>query len=305
MNINPTQKVELMRMYGANPVSAVLWLAELLRMQMGQEVEAAIRREAPKAVAEAAAAARESVKKSISPEDVARALAAMPAFLRSVRGADGSSVSVADVVDELVRSPRYRYAVKGDPGKSPTADEVARELARDRSFVESVAPEEPDVPTAGDVARELAADRSFVDSVRGEDGKDANDDTPDEVAAKLNSRPGIIEPDAVKGLSAFMRSIQSAVREKGGVTGGKGGSRRVGGGGNIVEYYDLSDLCDGATKSFAIPYNRRILEVKSTQAPIVYRPSVDWTGSGTKTLTLTSEVDAPQQGQTLYIIYVR
>jgi len=70
-------------------------------------------------------------------------------------------------------------------------------------------------------------------------------------------------------------------------------------------YYDLTDQCDGVTKSFTVPANNRIVGVFGTQFPIIYRPLVDWTGSGTTTLTLTDEVGAPETGQTLYILYVQ
>ena len=75
--------------------------------------------------------------------------------------------------------------------------------------------------------------------------------------------------------------------------------------GKQTYYYDLSDLCDGNTKVFVIPSNTRVVSVVGTDAPSgVYRPLVDWTGTGTITLTLTSAVAAPTLGATLYILYV-
>lgn len=81
---------------------------------------------------------------------------------------------------------------------------------------------------------------------------------------------------------------------------------RGGGPGKQTYYYDLSDQCDGALKTFAIPPNTRVVAVSGTDAPGgIYRPLVDWTGSGMQTLTLTGEVAAPTQGATLYILYVQ
>lgn len=74
--------------------------------------------------------------------------------------------------------------------------------------------------------------------------------------------------------------------------------------GSVVQYADLSSQCDGNTKSFTMPSNSQILGLWSTQYPHNYRPLVDWTGSGTTTLTLTSEVGAPQTGQTLWALYI-
>lgn len=75
--------------------------------------------------------------------------------------------------------------------------------------------------------------------------------------------------------------------------------------GSQTYYYDLSDLCDGVTKVFTIPTNTRVLDVGCTDAPNGrYRPGVDWTGTGTVTLTLSADVAAPTTGATLYILYV-
>lgn len=89
--------------------------------------------------------------------------------------------------------------------------------------------------------------------------------------------------------------------------GAKPGKKGGGGGdsssGSTIASYDLSDLLDGATKSFAVPANTQFLELKGSQFPFIYRKTTDFTGTGTTTLTLTAEVDAPQAGQTLILLY--
>lgn len=81
--------------------------------------------------------------------------------------------------------------------------------------------------------------------------------------------------------------------------------RGGGTGGKETYYYDLSDLCDGVTKAFTIPTNTRVVWVGGTDAPAGrYRKDVDWTGSATTTLTLTSAVIAPSTGATLDLLYV-
>jgi hypothetical protein len=78
-----------------------------------------------------------------------------------------------------------------------------------------------------------------------------------------------------------------------------------GGPGKQTYNYDLSDLCNGVDKTFAIPTNARVVSVSGTDAPGgIYRPLVDWSGSGTAVLTLTAAVAAPNVGATLYILYV-
>jgi hypothetical protein len=68
--------------------------------------------------------------------------------------------------------------------------------------------------------------------------------------------------------------------------------------------YDLSSQCNGTTKTFNLPFNFGILGLYCTQAPIIYRPLIDYTATD-RTLTLGSGVDAPQTGQTLVVQYTR
>ena len=82
------------------------------------------------------------------------------------------------------------------------------------------------------------------------------------------------------------------------------GKKRLGRGtSNPVNYYDLTPQCDGSNKTFTIPFNSKVLAVYSTQFPVVYRPLIDWT-STSLSLILTSEVNAPESQQTLFILYV-
>lgn len=77
-------------------------------------------------------------------------------------------------------------------------------------------------------------------------------------------------------------------------------------GGNGVFYYDLSPYLDGVTKVFTIPSNTKILQVTSSSAPVVFRPIVDYTGSGSVTLTFDAAIDASAMlasGQTITLLY--
>lgn len=75
------------------------------------------------------------------------------------------------------------------------------------------------------------------------------------------------------------------------------------GGGDSVQVSDLTTQTDGTTKTFTIPVHSKAIALLGTQFPVIYRPTTDWSSSGT-TLTLTSEVGAPQAGQTLLFLYV-
>ena len=83
-----------------------------------------------------------------------------------------------------------------------------------------------------------------------------------------------------------------------------GGRIYARGGGSEVKEYDLSGETDGSTKSFTIPANKRIVAVLGSDFPVIYRKTTDYTGTGTTTLQLTSEVAAPSSGSTLSVIYV-
>lgn len=130
----------------------------------------------------------------------------------------------------------------------------------------------------------------------GKDGKDGSPDTPQEIADKLNTLTEKVERKVIIGLDDMIKKLWKALQEK--------KSSKQHGGGDIINYYDLTSQCDGLTKTFTVPINRKIIGVFGTQFPINLRPDIDWTGSGTTTLTLTSEVGAPQTGQTLWILYV-
>lgn len=103
-----------------------------------------------------------------------------------------------------------------------------------------------------------------------------------------------LDASAIKGLKEQFDKFENAMNTR---------LMSVGMNRNNIQYYDLTDQCDGSKKSFNIPGNYKVLEVKSTQFPVVYRPLIDWNVLGT-TLTLGSGVGAPQSGQTFYIIYI-
>lgn len=107
-----------------------------------------------------------------------------------------------------------------------------------------------------------------------------------------------LDKSAIKGLDEELKKITVSKGAAGGNTGGGAVAR------TRVHYYDLTSQCNGILKVFAVPLNFGIIGVFSTQFPINYRPLVDWT-EGNRTLTLTSQVSAPETGQTLWIAYLK
>lgn len=133
----------------------------------------------------------------------------------------------------------------------------------------------------------------------GTNGIDGNKIRAGEVRDKLETLKGEdrLDKSAIKGLEEELKGIKKGVSGAStyGISGGAKGR---------VHYYDLTPQCNGVLKTFAVPLNFGIIGVFSTQAPINYRPMVDWT-VGNRQLLLTSQVDAPQSGQTLWIAYIR
>ena len=70
-----------------------------------------------------------------------------------------------------------------------------------------------------------------------------------------------------------------------------------------VKSVDLTSQVDGATTTFTLPHaTLKVLGVWGTQFPVTFRKDVDWTFAG-RTLTLvTSQIDIPQSGQTLWAL---
>lgn len=89
-----------------------------------------------------------------------------------------------------------------------------------------------------------------------------------------------------------------AFLKRGGFRGGGSSSAT----GAIAKSSDLSSQCNGSNLIFTIPTFTTILSLVGSDAPIVYRPSIDFTAAGT-TLTL-SVVNAPSAGSTLILTYV-
>ncbi len=97
--------------------------------------------------------------------------------------------------------------------------------------------------------------------------------------------------DDLNVLIAFLR--------RGGFRGGGSSATTAAG---TTKYADLSLLTDGVTKIFAIPTFTSVIGLQGSDAPFVYRPTVDFVAAGL-TLTLATAVPAPSAGATLIFTY--
>jgi len=117
-------------------------------------------------------------------------------------------------------------------------------------------------------------------------------DTPVQIAEKLEllKDDNRLKIKAIKGLEEELEELKS--RPIGG-----GGTRKV----VYTKRINLSAQCNGTLKEFLMPKDTlSVLGVWGTQFPITF-DEADFTFEG-RTLTLTSEVGAPQTGQTLFAL---
>lgn len=135
-------------------------------------------------------------------------------------------------------------------------------------------------------------------------GKDAD---PEKVARliaeKFEAGEIKISHKNIEGLDDKFAETRSQVRNEVEQYGKNTWKRGGGGSGGTIQVADLSAQCNGSTKVFTIPSFTTIIGLVGTDAPIVYRPIVDFTVAAI-TLTLGAGVNAPSQGATLLLTYV-
>ena len=145
----------------------------------------------------------------------------------------------------------------------------------------------------GKNADEVKIIKSVLDKIKLPEYKETVLDTPVQIAEKLEllEDENRLDIKAIRGLEEIIKELKNRP------TGRGGGARKV----VYSKFEDLSSLCDGATKTFTMPKDCiAVTGVFGTQFPGGgFRPITDWKFEG-NTLTLTSEVGAPQTGQTLW-----
>ena len=118
-------------------------------------------------------------------------------------------------------------------------------------------------------------------------------DTPEQIADKLEA----LKDDNRLKISAIDKLREELDELKSRPIGGRGGARKV----VYTKRINLSSQCNGTLKEFTMPKDCiDVLAVYGTQFPITF-DEADFTFEG-QTLTLTSEVGAPQTGQTLFAL---
>ncbi len=135
---------------------------------------------------------------------------------------------------------------------------------------------------------------------KGEKGQDGVSPTIDSVIVELKKNP--VKYEDIQGAPSI-KSLKNLVDFLK-IGGFRGGGSSTGGTTGVITYsYDLSSFCDGVTKTFTVPANSGFILLSGSDAPNIYRPTVDYTGTGTTTLTLDALVNAPSLGATLVLTY--
>lgn len=130
----------------------------------------------------------------------------------------------------------------------------------------------------------------------GPKGDPGSPDTPEDIKTKLEKlKDPWLKTDAIIGLTSFIRSIMPQMMPSSG-----------GGGGDTLNYRNLTSLTDGSTKTFTLTRVADVLGVFGTQFPGGgFNPGTDWTYSqATGILTLGSGISAPKTGETLWCLVI-
>ena len=226
-----------------------------------------------------------------------------------------TSIKTTDEVTAFIKGPKGDKGDRGDKGETgsrgPRGDKGETgprgpmgprgEDADETKIVSDVLRRIP-TPKDGKDADETKIIREVLIKIpKPKDGKDVKSDTPQQIADKLNTTKESVEISVIKNLEPRLRNLGSKIA----MSGGGGG----GGGGDTVRSGDLSSQCNGSVSTFTLS-NRAssVLFLISSQGPIIYLPTTDFTTSDTgisqTTITMNSALPKFQAGQSLIALFI-
>jgi hypothetical protein len=219
----------------------------------------------------------------------------------TIHGAALSGVNmtvVGQIVDKILKD------IKGEKGDTPTRQDLIRLII---PLIPAAIPGQ-DGKDGADVNQADVVKEVLGKIPKADDGKDADEEKIIDQIEKDLPKLGTAMRDALELLQGEERLDQSAIKGLKELMKDVSKTKQafmVGGSAvNTVQFTDLSSKLDGSTKIFTVP-RRRYIALFGTQFPIIYRPTTDYTGDGTAQLTLTSEVSAPEAGQSLILLHSR
>lgn len=151
----------------------------------------------------------------------------------------------------------------------------------------------------GKDADEKAIEDRLREKVKdGKDGKDGSPDTPTQIADKLNTLSEKVEISVIKGLPAFIKNFQRALKEKGGGSGSGGGGMS-----NIQhETKNVSSATTQITTTYPIAMGGFAIFGAHYQGQLIMRGEHYTVNADRKTLPLTF---TPDDNTKIDIIYMR
>mgnify|MGYP001568192931 CR=1 FL=1 len=128
------------------------------------------------------------------------------------------------------------------------------------------------------------------ESIVGPKGLDGSPDTPEQIADKLNLLGQAVEQNVIIGLVDEIKKLREEISRK---PNQMTGMRKV----PIIQAVNLTNQVNGVTTTYTLPSDTvKVLAVFSTQFPVVFDGSTDFSFAG-RTLTINTGV--VQSGQTL------
>jgi hypothetical protein len=128
--------------------------------------------------------------------------------------------------------------------------------------------------------------------------QDGSPDTAEEVRDKLASLKGNARLD-ISAIKNFPKESKKKLDFSDLRWHGSGSSVAT-----AVVAIDLSSQCDGETTLFTLPKFTTVLLLSGTQFPIIYKPGDDFITPDSTHIQLTSQVSAPEAGQTLIALVI-
>lgn len=185
-------------------------------------------------------------------------------------------------------------STNADTNTKAAVSEAVTSLKAEIAAIRDIIPDVPDVAGMIDAIKIPTIDEIVNNLPQyGEQYRDGLELLPDEEKLSI---------EAIKDLRKELDELKKGLKA----------SAQVNGSGVILQRgalmgYDLTDLLDGLTTTFQLPTFWKILEIKSTSTPIIFRPGVDYTVDGSlMTITFTSQINAATTlaaGQTLLVLY--
>ena len=220
--------------------------------------------------------------------------------------------SLEKVLSDAVKKSVEEFKKELDEQKKESQDYIEKKIQSAEKYISSLEPikgDKGDNPTEKEL--ESIIKPLIPRPIRGEPGLPGEKGSPgkDGVTKIVKSNLEISGEEIVKKINALDQKPIHQI-DPWHVKGETKYEKQIHGGGDTLYLHDLSASLDGSTKVFTIPRNTKITLITSSSAPFFFRPTVDYTlsGTGNTILTFDSALDATvalAQGQSIGVQYTQ